>query len=89
MVWVCTPGRLSDQHGPVQLPLDVCVPGAAGVDEGVDGDQDEALSIQLPDLDGQLPDRGQTKHRRHRHLWREGRADERRRGGGREGEKQG
>lgn len=49
--WVCSPWRLSDQHGPVQLALDVRVTRAAGVDERVDGDQDETLRVELPDLD--------------------------------------
>ena len=47
---VCVPWRLSDQHGPVELALDVCVPRAAGVDEWVDGDQDKALRVEFPDL---------------------------------------
>lgn len=47
---VCVPRRLSDQHGPVELALDVCVPRATGVDKRVDGDQDEALRVEFPDL---------------------------------------
>lgn len=56
------PGRLSHQHGPVQLALDVGVARAAGVHEGVDGHQHEALSVEVPHLDRQLPHRGQAKH---------------------------
>lgn len=75
---VCVPWRLSDQHGPVELALDVCVTRSAGMDKRVDGDQDKTLSVELPDLNRKLSDGGETKHRWHRHLWREERG-----GGGR------
>lgn len=59
---ICVPWRLSDQHGPVELALDVRVARAARVDKRVDGDQDEALRVEFPDLNRQLSDRGETKH---------------------------
>lgn len=62
------PRGLPDQHGPVQLALDVRVARAAGVDERVHGHQDEALRVELPHLNRQLPDRGEAEHGRHRHL---------------------
>lgn len=68
---VCVPWRLSDQHRPVKLALDVRVARATGVNERVEGDQDETLRVEFPDLNRQLPDRGETQHRRHRHLCRE------------------
>jgi len=46
----CVPWRLSDQHSPVKLALDVCMARAAGVNKRVDGDQDEALRVEFPDL---------------------------------------
>lgn len=64
------PRRLSDQHSPVELALDACVAWPAGVDKRVDGNQDEALRVEVPDLDRQLSDRGETKHRWHWHLCR-------------------
>lgn len=67
------PWRLSDQHGPMQLPLDVRVTRAAGMDERVHGNQDETLRVEFPDLNRELSDRGEAKHRRHGHLWRENR----------------
>lgn len=66
------PQRLPHQHGPVELPLDVRVARAAGVHEGVDGHQHEALRVEVPDLDRELSDGGQAEHRGHRHLCREG-----------------
>lgn len=59
--WV--PRGLSDQHCPVELALDVRVTGPAGMDERVDGDQDETLRVEVPDLHRQLSDRRETKHR--------------------------
>lgn len=47
---VCVPRRLSDQHCPVELALDVCVTRATGMDERVDGDQDKTLCVEFPDL---------------------------------------
>lgn len=47
---VCVPGRLSDQHSPVELALNMRVTRAAGMDKWVDGDQDKALSVEFPDL---------------------------------------
>lgn len=44
------PGCLSDQHSPVELALDVCMTRATGMDKWVDGDQDESLRIEVPDL---------------------------------------
>lgn len=54
---IFSPLRLSDQHGPVELALDVSMARAAGMDEGVDCHQDKALSVQFPDLNRQLSDR--------------------------------
>ena len=70
MCLVRVPWCLSDQHGPVQLALNVRMTRAAGMDERMDGDQDEPLRVELPDLNRQLSDRGETQHGRHRHLWR-------------------
>lgn len=68
------PRRLPHQHGPVQLALDVGVAGATGVHEGVHGHQHEALSVEVPHLDRELPHRGQAQHRGHRgHLCSQGR----------------
>lgn len=39
------PRRLSDQHCPVELALDVCVAWPAGMDKRVDGNQDKALRV--------------------------------------------
>lgn len=74
---VCVPWRLPDQHGPVELALDMCVARAAGVDEWVHSNQDKTLRVEFPHLNRQLSDRGQTKHGRHRHLWRGWRTGER------------
>lgn len=49
---VRVPWRLSDEHGPVELALDVRVARAAGVDKRVDGHQDETLRVEFPHLDG-------------------------------------
>lgn len=50
-----------DQDGPVELVLGTVGLGAAGVDEGVDGSQEEALLVELLQLAGQLPHRGKAK----------------------------
>lgn len=44
-----------DQDGPVELVLGAVGLGAAGVDEGVDGSQEEALLVELLQLARQLP----------------------------------
>lgn len=59
----CLPRRLSDQHCPVELALDVRVTGPARMDKRVDSNQDETLRVEVPDLHRQLSDRRETKHR--------------------------
>lgn len=54
----------SDQDGPVELVLGAVGLGAAGVDKGVDGSQQEALLVELLQLAGQFPHRGQAECRR-------------------------
>lgn len=52
------------QDGPVELVLGAVGLGAAGVDEGVDGGQQEALLVELLQLAGQLPHRGEAQRGR-------------------------
>lgn len=47
---VYVPWCFTDQHGPVELALDVCVTRATGMDKRMDGDQDETLRVEFPDL---------------------------------------
>lgn len=53
-----------DQDGPVELVLGAVGLGAAGVDEGVDGSQEEALLVELLQLARQFPHRGEAERGR-------------------------
>lgn len=53
-----------DQDGPVELVLGAVRLGAAGVDEGVDSSQEEALLVELLQLARQFPHRGEAERRR-------------------------
>lgn len=53
-----------DQDGPVELVLGAVGLGAAGVDEGVDGSQEEALLVELLQLARQFPHRGEAQRGR-------------------------
>lgn len=48
--FIFLPWCLSDQHGPVELALDVRLARPARVNKGVDGNQDKTLRVELPDL---------------------------------------
>lgn len=53
-----------DQDGPVELVLGAVGLGAAGVDERMDGSQEEALLVELLQLARQLPHRGEAERGR-------------------------
>lgn len=54
----------SDQYGPVELVLRAVGLWTAGVDEGVNGRQNEALLVKLLQLIWQLPHRRETQRGR-------------------------
>lgn len=54
----------SEQYGPVELVLGAVGLGTTGVDERVNGCQDEALLVEFLQLFGQLSDRREAQRRR-------------------------
>lgn len=62
-VYVLVPIIESDQHGPVELVLEADCVGTTGMNEGVNGNQGEALLVQVLELGWELPHRRKTQCR--------------------------
>jgi hypothetical protein len=62
-VYIPVPIIESDQHGPVELVLGADCVRTTGMNEGVNGNQGEALLVQVLELGWELPHRRKTQCR--------------------------